>query len=238
MDFYFIVSVPPLDQLYATNTTGCLDVDEIKWEILGWIMSLSESEIKTIRNLKKEFRLISATCAILVKVDSLVKVNPLTFLVLIRLFIFCLFFKQERLLNKIEAGGILCTEYKIYKNKSIETAYPEYLDAQYVRAAHKYNIAFSYVRENFAVAGLLSEIQVKINTNNCNNVPFNLLERFFKNLFCCVHRFQEVLQFDGVYFQTLMAKFNGSNSEKSERFINSVKEYVVVKPDEIQFDLF
>lgn len=70
-------------------------------------------------------------------------------------------FKQERLLSEVEAGGILCTEYKIFKRKSIETAYPDVLDAQYVRAAHKYNITFSHVRENFAVAGLLSEIEVK-----------------------------------------------------------------------------
>lgn len=66
-----------------------------------------------------------------------------------------------RLLSEPEACGILCAEYKIYKRKDIETSYPDVLDAQNVRGAHKYNIAFSHVRENFAVAGLLTEIQVK-----------------------------------------------------------------------------
>lgn len=74
---------------------------------------------------------------------------------------FGVYYKKDGIISELEAGGILCTEYKIFKNKSIESPYPDYLNDQYVRAAHKYNIAFSHVRENFAIAGLLSEIQVK-----------------------------------------------------------------------------
>lgn len=139
--------------------------------------------------------------------------------------------KKERLLSEIEAGGILCTEYKIFKNKLIETPYPDILDAQNVRAAHKYNIAFSHVRENFAVSGLLSEIQVNKQLTVSHTYSFINLKKTF--LTC----FQEVLHFDGVYFQTLMLKFEANKPEKSERFIDSVKKYVL-DSDDIQFDLF
>lgn len=38
--------------------------------------------------------------------------------------------------------------------------YPDHFDARSVRAAHIYNIAFTHVREIFAVSGLLTHIQV------------------------------------------------------------------------------
>lgn len=71
--FIFTVSVPPLDELYSCNVTRHLDAIETKWEIFGWIMSFSESEIKTIRNLKKEFRLICAVLCVLFKVNLMFK---------------------------------------------------------------------------------------------------------------------------------------------------------------------
>lgn len=69
MLFNFTVAVPPLGQLYATDEIVDLDAVENKWEILGWIMSFSESEIRTLRNIKKDFRLICAVLCALVKVN-------------------------------------------------------------------------------------------------------------------------------------------------------------------------
>lgn len=68
--------------------------------------------------------------------------------------------KQDGLLYDKEADGILCTEYMISDGIQGYVIPPTNLNAQYVRAAQKYNIVFAYVRENFAIAGLLSFIEV------------------------------------------------------------------------------
>lgn len=59
-----------------------------------------------------------------------------------------------------EADGILYTEYKVYANETINVEYPTVLYDRHVRAAHIYNTAFSHVRQNFAIAGLNSFVQV------------------------------------------------------------------------------
>lgn len=60
-----------------------------------------------------------------------------------------------------EADGILYTENMVLAKATLNTNFPAVLKSEYVRAAHIYNIAFGYVRQNFAVAGLLPHIQVK-----------------------------------------------------------------------------
>lgn len=67
-------------------------------------------------------------------------------------------FKKENLLNAKEADGILCTEYE--NPDKINEIYLDFLNSQSVRAAQKYNIVFTYVRENFLIAGLSSYIEV------------------------------------------------------------------------------
>lgn len=80
-----------------------------------------------------------------------------------------LLFAQDGLLSQNLADGILCTEYEICDGLKDYVIPPTILNAQCVRAAQKYNIVFSYVRENFAIAGLLSSIEV---TQNCNITHF------------------------------------------------------------------
>lgn len=60
---FFAVPVPDLDKFYVDN-----EITEINWKMLGWIMSLSDSEVLLIRNLNKNFWIISLTLYILVKV--------------------------------------------------------------------------------------------------------------------------------------------------------------------------
>lgn len=69
-------------------------------------------------------------------------------------------FNQVKLLDAREADGILCTEYEIFDGIQDYVIHPASLHVQCLRAAHKYNIVFCYVRENFAIAGLLSDIEV------------------------------------------------------------------------------
>lgn len=64
-------------------------------------------------------------------------------------------------MRKKDADGILFTENTIFNNEIGDVEHPKVLTAQNIRAAQIYNIAFTYVRENFAIAGLLSHIQVK-----------------------------------------------------------------------------
>lgn len=59
------------------------------------------------------------------------------------------------------ADGILYTENMVFANATLNVEYPVVLKSKYVRAAHIYNIAFSHMRQNFSMAGLLSLIQVK-----------------------------------------------------------------------------
>lgn len=61
-----------------------------------------------------------------------------------------------------EADGILYTEIKVCDNKTVDVKYPTALESKNVRAAHIYNITFSHVRENFAIAGLISLVEVQI----------------------------------------------------------------------------
>lgn len=67
------------------------------------------------------------------------------------------------MLSVKDADGILCTEYEISDGIQDYVIPPTNINAQCVRAAHKYNIVLSYVRENFAIAGLLSSIEVAQN---------------------------------------------------------------------------
>lgn len=91
------------------------------------------------------------------------------------------------------ADGILYTENAIHKKKATNTRYPKAIEAENLRAAHAYNIAFGAVRENFAIAGLLPAIEVKrsfppfrssvqrINCNwiSCDLRDFNVIILYF-----------------------------------------------------------
>ena len=59
-----------------------------------------------------------------------------------------------------EADGILYTENCVYSNQIENVVYPIMLVTKHVRASHIYNITFCRVRQNFAIAGLLSFVQV------------------------------------------------------------------------------
>lgn len=71
---------------------------------------------------------------------------------------------QEQLMTASAADGILYTETKIWKKEATDTGYPKVICAEYIRAAHIYNIAFAAVQKNFAIAGLLPLIDVIRNT--------------------------------------------------------------------------
>lgn len=68
----------------------------------------------------------------------------------------------------LEADGILYTEYKTMDNEieTMKEEYPTVLKSSHVRAAHIYNAVYELVKENFAIAGLLSLIDVSIEMLN------------------------------------------------------------------------
>lgn len=68
------------------------------------------------------------------------------------------------MIGENEADGILYTEHMVYEAEISDPAYPKVLMAKNVRAAHLYNVAFSHVRQNFAIAGLLTSVQVIAST--------------------------------------------------------------------------
>lgn len=59
-----------------------------------------------------------------------------------------------------EADGILYTETMVMEKRNENVNPGPVLTPKYVRAAHIYNITFSHVRENFAIAGLLPLVKV------------------------------------------------------------------------------
>ncbi|XP_055306558.1 uncharacterized protein LOC129570859 [Sitodiplosis mosellana] len=124
-------TVSPLDQLYAKANDDS-DILEMRWKILAFIMTLPDDIILAIKKLSKDLTLVCVTLYALVK---------------------------SGLIGENEADGILYTEHKVYANEILDAAYPTVLTAKHVRAAHLYNVAFSYVRQNFAIAGLLQSVQ-------------------------------------------------------------------------------
>lgn len=70
MRYIFLVTVLPLDQLYA-DANNDSDIVEMRWKILAFIMSLSDKNIQAIKKLPKNFALVSVTLYALVKVKFL-----------------------------------------------------------------------------------------------------------------------------------------------------------------------
>ncbi|XP_031625913.1 uncharacterized protein LOC116342439 [Contarinia nasturtii] len=122
-------ALPTLNQLYLDDESNII---ETKWNIFGWIMSFSDDVISLIKNVPKDFLLIICILTPLVK-NGLISIE--------------------------EADGILYTESMVYANVAANVEYPAVLVPKYVRAAHLYNITFAHVRNNFAIAGLLSHVQ-------------------------------------------------------------------------------
>lgn len=140
---------------------------EMQWKIFGWIMSFTDSIVSLIRQLPKEYKIIGATLYALVKVKLIswklslqtntfslktffLRYNPLISLI-----------QQNGFLDVKTSDGILYTANKVYSKNMGNVTHPDALVAAYVRAAHIYNIAFSDIRQNFAIAGLLKFIQVR-----------------------------------------------------------------------------
>ncbi|XP_055310149.1 uncharacterized protein LOC129573544 [Sitodiplosis mosellana] len=159
-------ALPSLDELYVGNGDDSKIID-IKWKLLAWIMLLSDDEISLIKNLPKDFLMISTTLFVLVK---------------------------NKLIGTAEADGILHTECMVLANTTSNVQYPVALNPEYVRAAHIYNITFEHVRQNFSIAGLLPHIQ-------------------------------ELLKFDGKYFQKLMERITSLNTHERDNLFNPIKKY-------------
>lgn len=122
-----------------------------------------------------------------------------------------------------EADGILCTEMVVIMCESIDLnllSYPEHPDAQRVRAAHVYINAFSYVRENFEIAGLLSEINVKMLF-----AMFDLLTFIILCKLNYLSQLQEKIQFNGVYFQNMMESFVQLTEPQRQDHLKPVHKY-------------
>lgn len=102
-----------------------------------------------------------------------------------------------------EADGILFSEKKIHDNEQITVKYPTGFESKCVRAAHMYNITFSHVRENFAIAGLLPLVKVWFAKDY--DWDFLNVEHFFSKWTYILQ--DSILQFDGVYYQKLMEDF-------------------------------
>lgn len=76
--------MPPLDALYV-ETGDDTKIIETKWQLLGWIMSLSEDVISAIKHIPKDFLIISTILYALVKV-----LNMTLFVELYKLLIYLL----------------------------------------------------------------------------------------------------------------------------------------------------
>lgn len=65
-------------------------------------------------------------------------------------------------MTKLDADGILYTEFKKNENRSdvINAEYPTVLVKAHFHAAHVYKLIFSHVKLNFAIAGLLPDLDV------------------------------------------------------------------------------
>lgn len=67
MYYSIAVPIPPLKQLYEAGN-DFIEMNKIKWKIFAWITSFTDDEISMIKQLPRDFLLISTTLYILVKV--------------------------------------------------------------------------------------------------------------------------------------------------------------------------
>lgn len=131
------ISVPPLDQLMVNDVENeeNQEVDEeminIRWKLLGWILTISNEKIDSIRSLPKDLILICTVLYLLVR---------------------------NKFLDIQEADGILLSEQevltKLRSAADLIAELPLSLIPKYVRAAHMYNITHQHVRTSLAVVGL------------------------------------------------------------------------------------
>lgn len=123
------------------------------------------------------------------------------------------------MINVNAADGILYTEYEVYENRTANIDYPTVVVAGHIRAAHMYNITFSTMRQNFAIAGLLPIIQVNAKTFN---IYFEDIITIYEILYFVL---QEILQFDGVYFQKCMERMIMMNASERNTFLAPIQKY-------------
>lgn len=64
------------------------------------------------------------------------------------------------MIDVLQADAILYTEMIFSYQSPSDIEYPTKIDPKHIRAAHIYNIAFTHVRQNFEIAGLLPLHQV------------------------------------------------------------------------------
>lgn len=97
----------------------------------------------------------------------------------------------------------------------MQVEYATVLHSRHVRAAHIYIAVFECVKENFAIAGLLSLVDVNI-VAHCKMRIDEL---------SCILLFQRFLNFYGVYYQNVMARLQRMDNIESETFIEPIQEY-------------
>lgn len=128
--------IPPLERLLLDADDDDDKLKDVRWKLLGWILSIPDEKIEEIRKLPKDLILICTTLYVLVK---------------------------NLFLDVDEADGILSSEQMVLTylrfSGRVSAELPSTLIAKYVRAAHIYNIATVYIRYSFGMAGLMGKIE-------------------------------------------------------------------------------
>lgn len=93
----------------------------------------------------------------------------------------------------------------------------DYLTANDMRAAHLYHIVFARAKRNFAIAGLKSQIDVKM-TFSSSYSKSNYINIVFVSI-------QGTLQFEGVYFQNVMKQIEGMDGVERDEFFAPIHKY-------------
>lgn len=121
-------------------------------------------------------------------------------------------------MSGLNADGILYTEYKAVEseNEIMNVKYPTVLKSLHVRADHLYRAVFEHVKENFAIAGFSSLIDV---------INLHIVEWIEMSELNFLIIFQAFLNFYGVYYQNVMEKLDKMDSAERDHFIAPIKEY-------------
>lgn len=152
------VSLPVLADLLTKDDSDD-ELNETRWNLVAWMLSISVEHRDSLRSMDKEFRVTCATLLALVQVSSKCsKCRKSVYYSSNNLF----FHSQRKILTVNAADGILVNELAVKTNQLEGRGEPKFLKSTFVRAAHIYRTVRSDINYAFITAGLISSISVRV----------------------------------------------------------------------------
>lgn len=161
--------MPPLNDFYANDDTK-EDMSDVRWNVLAWLLSISDAQKDALKSCDKYFRTACATLLALVQVINLNIVSNFLHSQLCTKFVF-----QEDIFSIEAADSILVAEKMGRDNRVPYESMVETLNADHMQTAQCYKSCYVNVSLAFKIAGLDDLLSVI----KCNSQPNSVLNFIF-----------------------------------------------------------